>query len=63
MNMESFGPQWDLNLSGSWLPHLQTNGVEKINLPVTESSSLGKIQIYTGVKSMRNISYELAEIF
>lgn len=50
MNMKSFGPQWDLNPSGSWLPHLQTNGIEKINLPVTESSSLGKIQIYTTVK-------------
>lgn len=48
--MKSFEPQWDLSHSGSWLPHLQTNDVEKFNLPVTESSSLGKIQIYTTVK-------------
>lgn len=49
-NMKCFEPQWDLSHSGSWLPHLQTNGVEKFNLPVTESSSLGKIQICVTVK-------------
>lgn len=48
--MKCFEPQWDLSHSGSWLPHLQTNGVEKFNLPVTESSSLGKNQICIAVK-------------
>lgn len=49
-NMKCFEPQWDLSHSRSWLPHLQTNGVEKFNLPVTESSSLGKNQICITVK-------------